>query len=347
MQTKYRVVDLHTAGEPVRIIVEGYPQLTGRTILDKRREAQERHDHIRRRLMLEPRGHADMYGVIPVQPSDPAANLAVLFTHNSGYSTMCGHATLAIGRWAVESRRVALRRPVTSFNLECPCGLVEVQSRVEGETVRSVSFKSVPGFLFADDLEIEVPEIGALKLDIAYGGAFYAVLPASATGLNLFESTLGELVAAATAITDHIRAHVEIRHPDEPDLGFLYGTIFTDDEPADSPRPSYNVCVFGQSQVDRSPTGSGVTARMALDHAKGRLPLGAKREFRGVTGQSFFATLDTAARVGAHSAVRVVVEGSSYYSGSSDLIVEEADPLADGFQLLSSLPAGWGGRNKD
>src|SRR4051794_41053924 len=168
------VTDMHTAGEPVRIVTGGYPTLAGATILDKRREARERHDHLRRALMLEPRGHAGMYGVIPVAPSTPDAVLGALFMHNEGYSTMCGHATIALGRWLVESGTVPAVEPETSIALELPCGVVRVTCRVENGRVISTAFDSVPAFLSHRDVEVEVEVdgLGRVRLDIAYGGAF-------------------------------------------------------------------------------------------------------------------------------------------------------------------------------
>jgi proline racemase len=261
------VTDMHTAGEPVRIVTGGYPELTGATILDKRREAREHHDHLRRALMLEPRGHAGMYGVIPVKPATAGAAIGALFMHNEGYSTMCGHATIALGRWLVESGQVRATEPETRFALELPCGLVTVACRLERGRVISTSFESVPAFLSHSRIDVQVEGFGTVHLDIAYGGAFYAILPSSTLGLDFFRTPIADLVGAATAITNAVRRSVSITHPDGADLSFLYGTILTDDAPA--PAPSCNLCVFAEGQIDRSPTGSGVTARMARDHACG------------------------------------------------------------------------------
>ena len=216
-------VDMHTAGEPVRIVTGGYPALAGDTILAKRRDARESHDRFRRAMMLEPRGHAGMYGVIPVPPSIPDAVLGVLFTHNEGYSTMCGHATIALGRWVVDSGLVPVVEPVTRFAIEAPCGRLALACTVEAGQVTAVRFESVPAFVLHRDLAVEVPGLGRIVTDIAYGGAFYAILPASALGLDFFRDNVDELVSRAGDLTDAIRAKLQIRHPDEPDLGFLYG----------------------------------------------------------------------------------------------------------------------------
>ena len=333
----YRTLDLHTAGEPVRIVVEGYPELPGATILEKRRQAEARFDHIRRRLMLEPRGHPDMYGVIPVPPSDPAAALAVLFMHNSGYSTMCGHAVIAIGRWAVEEGLVPVRHPVTEFGLECPCGVVRVAVEVDTTGPGAVRFDSVPAFAYRLDAAVATARLGEVTFDIAFGGAFYAILPASRLGLSLAESPLETLIAVGREITAAGRAHLEIAHPEAPDLAFLYGTILTDDVTPDSPAPTRNLCIFAEGQVDRSPTGSGVTARIALDHARGRLAIGAKREFQGLTGEPFSGELARETRAGGRPAAIVRVGGRAYHTGRSTFVVESDDSLRDGFTVPERL----------
>lgn len=325
------VVDMHTAGEPVRIIVGGYPDLVGATILDKRREALERHDQLRRALMLEPRGHADMYGVIPVVPSHPEAVFGALFTHNEGYSTMCGHATVALGKWLVESGRVPAAEPETRFAIELPCGLVRLCCTVRNGRVTRTAFDSVPAFLAQRDAVIDVPGIGAVTCDLAYGGAFYAVLPSSRIGLDFFDTPLERLVAAGKAITDAGRRALRIVHPDAADLGFLYGTILTDDAPV--PEPTYNLCIFADGQVDRSPTGSGVTARMAADHARGLIGHGAERSYHGPSGIPFTAEVIGDTRAGEMAAVQVRVGGYASFTGTATFTIDPEDPLGFGFTL--------------
>jgi trans-L-3-hydroxyproline dehydratase len=335
----YRTLDMHTAGEPVRIVTDGYPALPGATILEKRRYAQARLDHIRRHLMLEPRGHADMYGVIPVEPSHPEADLAVLFTHNSGYSTMCGHATIAIARWAVEHKLVPVERPLTTFNLECPCGVVRVTVEVGETGTGAVTFESVPAFASHLDLSISTERFGRVRLNISFGGAFYAILPASRIGLSMLETPLETLIQAGREISAATRAQVVIEHPDAADLAFLYGTILTDDAAPGDAAASLNLCIFGAGQVDRSPTGSGVTARLALDHARGALPIGSRRVFRGLTGEPFTGELLREARAGSRPAVIVRVGGRAYYTGTSTFVIEAEDPLRDGFPIPQNLSA--------
>jgi len=335
---RYTVTDMHTAGEPVRIFTGGVPALRGATLLEKRRDARDTHDHVRRRLMLEPRGHADMYGVWPTEPSHPDAALAVLFTHNEGYSTMCGHATIALGRWVIDQKMVPVTVPETRFVLECPCGPVTVYASVdEAGRVGRVAFDSVPAFVPQLDLALDVADFGPVTVDIAYGGAFYAVVRASALGLDLWNSPYETLVQAGRRITEAGRAQARISHPVEPDLGFLYGTILIDDVAPESDAPTYNLCVFGGGQVDRSPTGSGATARMALDHARGLIGPGRRREFRGLSGVGFDAEIRAATGDG----VIVRVGGESFYHGEQTVICEDGDPLLNGLEVPEVLRDLW------
>lgn len=326
---------MHTAGEPVRIVESGYPLLTGATLLEKRRDARDRFDHLRRRLMLEPRGHGGMYGVIPTPPSHPGAALAVLFMHQEGYSTMCGHATIAIGRWLLDSGGLTVTAGRAGFGLETPCGLVRVEVTRGDADAPLVTFESVPSYASHLDQSLAVPGYGAVRFDVAYGGAYYAILPASRLGLPLMTTPLGELVQAGIAITNAARATLRISHPVEPDLGFLYGTLLTDDTELGSPAgvPSHNLCIFGAGQLDRSPTGSGVTARFALAAARGRLEVGQSHEVRGVSGQGFVGTLAAIEPSSNGPMARVKVTGRAYYASRSEIIAEADDPFMNGFDL--------------
>lgn len=321
--------EMHTGGEAVRIVESGYPRLEGRTILDKRRQAREHFDRYRRLIMFEPRGHYDMYGVIPVEPDLPEADMAVLFIHNEGYSTMCGHAVIALGRYAVDRGIVPAVEPATIVRIQCPCGLVTAHVEVRDGRAGAVSFVSVPAFAAALDATVTVPGFGPVTLDIGYGGAFYAFLPAERLGLTL-EARAGQLVEAADAVSAAVKAQMTIEHPLEPDLGFLYGTILTDGGDGRH-RPTTNVCVFADREVDRSPTGSGVTARVALMQARGDLAPGETRRFRSITGSEFTGAIESLTDLAGRPAVTARVAGKAHYSGSAVFTVEADDPFPDGF----------------
>jgi proline racemase len=325
------VIDMHTGGEPLRIITSGYPPLPKGTILEKRAYVRDNLDHLRKVLMFEPRGHHDMYGALLVEPDLPGADLAVLFMHNEGYSTMCGHAVIALGRYAVDKGLVTKTEPVTRLNIECPCGMVIADVAVKDGKAGSVSFESVPAFLFAKDVELDLGDFGPITFDIAYGGAFYCLLDAAQFGLEFGVSSIRSFTDAADALTQAAKG-IALSHPDSADLAFLYGTIITDGGDGKD-APTRNVCVFADREVDRSPTGSGVTARLAAMFAKGRIGIGETRIFESVTGARFTGEVARSERYGPYDAVIACVGGRAHYSGEASYIVEEDDPLGGGFLL--------------
>lgn len=327
------VLDMHTGGEPVRIIRGGYPPVPGPTILAKRRYAKEHLDHLRRLLMFEPRGHFDMYGALLVEPSLPGADLAVLFMHNEGYSTMCGHAVIALGRYAVDHGLVPKVEPFTEVGIECPCGLVKATVEVQQGRSGRVSFESVPAFLFAEQVRVEVPGHGTVVTDISYGGAFYALADSAQFGLEVRKSRVRDLVDAATALSAAVNAALAIEHPIEKDLGFLYGSILTDGRERPEDGPSANICVFADAEVDRSPTGSGVTARMAARFQRGIIAPGQLCEFESVTGARFTGEVLRPVSCGAKEAVVVRVGGQACYMGEAKFWLEEGDEIGKGFLL--------------
>jgi trans-L-3-hydroxyproline dehydratase len=262
-------LDAHAAGEPLRIIIGGLPALEGATILERRRFMREHYDHIRRALVWEPRGHYNMYGCVLTPPVTAEADLGVLFLHNEGYSTMCGHGVIALVTALIEAGAVPTKGPQTPINLDTPAGLVRATAHITADgQVERVSFLNVPSFVYARDLAIDLAPYGRIAVDIAFGGAFYAIVPSAAVGLRVAPEQVAQLVAAGEAIKRTVNAVLPIQHPSEADLSFLYGTILTG-PPEASEHHSRNICVFANAEVDRSPTGTGVSARLALHHAKG------------------------------------------------------------------------------
>jgi proline racemase len=325
------VVDMHTGGEPVRIVTGGYPPIPKGTILEKRAFVRDNLDHLRKMLIFEPRGHYDMYGALLVEPDLPGADIAVLFMHNEGYSTMCGHAVIALGRYAVDQGLVAAREPVTTVNIECPCGLVVASVEVSDGRAGAVSFESVPAFLFACDRSVELEGYGRIVFDIAYGGAFYALADCRQVGLEFGRDRVREFVDAASALTERLKTTFPLAHPDHDELAFLYGTILTDGGDGFGGVPTRNICVFAEAEVDRSPTGSGVTARLAAMHAKGQLPLGEERLFESVVGSRFSGSVARTTKAGEYDAVIARVRGRAFYTGKSEYWLEEGDELGQGF----------------
>ena len=333
MTESLTVVDMHTGGEPVRIVTSGYPPIPPSTILEKRAFVRDNLDHLRKLLMFEPRGHADMYGALLVEPDMPDADLAVLFMHNEGYSTMCGHAVIALGRYAVDERIVPAREPLTPVNIQCPCGLVRADVEVTGGKAGAVSFESVPAFLHTRDAVLELPGFGEITFDVAYGGAFYALADAGQFGLRFGRSRARDFADAATALTQAVKSAVPLDHPDDPDLAFLYGSILSDGHGGSGGVASKNVCIFADAQIDRSPTGSGVTARLAAMHARGAVKPGEERLFESIAGSRFSGAVAGVTSAGDYDAVTVRVSGRAYYSGRAEFSVEDDDELGRGFLL--------------
>lgn len=329
------VVDMHTGGEPLRIIIGGYPEVKGDSVLAKRRYVREHLDHLRRVLMFEPRGHYDMYGALIVDSEIAEADLAVLFMHNEGYSTMCGHAVIALGRFAVDYKLVKEpRSPETQVNIHCPCGLVKAFVEYSEGKTGAVRFLSVPAFAFATDVTVMVEGFGEVTVDISYGGAFYAFVNAQRFGLDVTKSRTQDLVNAAREVTNAVKSQVKLHHPSSDDLAFLYGTILTDGKDDYSPEPTANICVFADAQVDRSPCGSGVTARVALQFHKGLIKLNQTRTFQsGATGSQFTGKAVEETRCGDFRAVVVEVAGRGFYTGVSRFVQEPEDKLTHGFLL--------------
>ncbi|XP_013084253.2 trans-L-3-hydroxyproline dehydratase-like isoform X1 [Biomphalaria glabrata] len=332
--------EMHTGGEPVRIIESGFPKPRGETILDKINDLRQNYDHLRKFVILEPRGHFDMYAVLLVPPDNPEADIGAIFLHNEGYSTMCGHACVALGRYAVDNGLIELNLHQEStteaqVNIQVPCGLVKtfVSVQEDGDVIRTgrVRFESVPSFVVCQDVCVQVEGYGDCQIDVAYGGAFYAFVSSADLSVDLQSSPIAEIAKAATALKAAVSSAVSLHHPETP--AFLYGIMVVDSRKAFAEDGVYHhTCIFADSETDRSPCGSGCTARAALMFQRGQLKLGQTCTFRsGVTGSEFQARVVNTSRVDLTDAVVVEVEGQGYYSGRNILTLEEGDSLGKGF----------------
>jgi trans-L-3-hydroxyproline dehydratase len=326
-------LDAHAGGEPLRIVTGGLPDIEGETVLEKRRYMREHLDEYRSALMWEPRGHADMYGAVLTDPESDEADFGVLFLHNDGYSTMCGHGIVALGRVAVETGFVEPTPPVTTIGMDTPAGLVtaEVETDAEGSP-GAVTFENVPSFVVETDCVLTVPGFGEVPYDLAFGGAFYAYCEADDVGLDLGSASMADLVSAGRRIKEQVAETREITHPTEPDLGFLYGTIICGDaerEEADS----RNVCIFADGEVDRSPTGTGVSGRVALRAAAGDLAPGEGFVVESIVGSTFSGRFEERTTVREYDAVVPRVTGEAHVVGRSEFLLDPTDPLRDGFLL--------------
>ncbi|MEU4194905.1 proline racemase family protein [Kribbella sp. NPDC026611] len=313
------VVDYHTAGEPFRIVTS--VDIPGATVADRRVVAQTSPavDRVRQLLVNEPRGHADMYGGFVVPGDDSGADFGVVFWHKDGYSTACGHGTIALATWAVETGLVGPGEVV----IDVPSGRVVAQVNCVGDAVESVAFRNVPSYVLSRQVPLSTSR-GEVLADISFGGAFYASVAASSVGLSVVPECYAELVAIGREIKwalDPLAIH-----PTDPRLSGLYGTILYDDLGRAHQR---NLAVFADGEADRSPCGSGTSARLALLHADGLLGPDEVLRHDSIVGTTFLG------RVVADVAGGVITEvtGSAYRTGTATFTLDERDPLGTGFTL--------------
>lgn len=328
--SRVSVMDMHTGGEPLRILIDGYPKVPGKTILEKRNFFRDHHDHIRKGTMWEPRGHADMYGAVITEPCSANSDFGTFFLHNEGYSTMCGHAIIALTKFVLETKLIRKRGDRPQLVIDAPPGQIISTGFRENGVVKSVSFKNVPSFVLYRDQTVQVPGLGRVQYDVAFGGAFYAIVDAEKYGLPLDDSSYSKLIEMGMQIKRSVMNKQKITHPFEPDLSFLYGTIFTS-KPNHSSRHSRNVCIFANGEVDRSATGSGVSARAALEHARGDLNIGQNIEIESILGTTMEVEISGLTTFGPHQAVVPIVIGSAAFIGKSTFWFDPEDPLKDGF----------------
>ena len=327
---KFTVIDSHTGGEPFRIVIDGLPEIPGGTVLERRRYAQENLDHLRKILVWEPRGHPDMYGAWIGEPISPDSDISVLFLHNEGFSTMCGHGIIALTKVALEAGILSIEGPETTIRIDTPAGQVTATARVEEGWVTSVRFRNVPSFAVELDATVEVPGLGAVTYDLAFGGAFYAYVDSGSVGVDL--SDAGALIDLGRSIKRSIVESREIVHPTESELGFLYGVIFTG-PPADSAHHSRNVCVFAEGELDRSPTGTGVSGRLAILHERGELEVGQAITVESIVGSTFTGRIAGESSVGSRQAIIPEISGTAHITGRTEFWVDPDDKLGKGFLL--------------
>jgi trans-L-3-hydroxyproline dehydratase len=325
-------IDAHTAGEPLRIILSGFPEIKGDTILEKRRYLKENHDNLRTALMWEPRGHADMYGCIIVPPEKEDSDFGILFLHNEGYSSMCGHGIIAVTKVVLETGMYEKKEPITKIKIDSPAGLVTAFARIENQNIESIYFQNVPSFVLLENEEVFIDGWGKIKFDVAFGGAFYALVKAEDAKVKMVPDSFRELIEKGLAIKKAVMKNFEIKHPYNDDLSFLYGTIFYG-APISKDAHSRNVCIFAEGEVDRSPTGTGVSARMALHYHKGEIEIDKPILVESIIGTKFIGKVIETTKYGNYNAVIPQVEGNAFITGKNIFYVNPNDPLKDGFIL--------------
>jgi len=330
--TKITSIDAHTGGEPLRILTSGFPELPGDSILAKRRYAQENFDHLRTALMCEPRGHADMYGCVLTEPVTADGDFGILFLHNAGFSTMCGHGIIAIVKVGLETGLIQKEGNRPTIKIDTPAGRVTAVAKRENGRVSQVSFRNVPSFVYALEQRVTVPAVGPIKYDVAYGGAFYAFVSADELGLGMAEKDFGQLIDVGIRIKKSVMQSLPIKHPFEEDLGFLYGVIFVG-AAHDAKHHSRNVCMFADGEIDRSPTGTGISARAALHFAKGEIGINEPFMVESILGSTFTGEVVETLNYGPYAAVIPQITGTAHIVGRNELLIDPEDPLQHGFIL--------------
>lgn len=327
---KITTIEAHTAGEPLRIITSGIPDIPGKTILAKRQYAQKHLDHLRTGLMWEPRGHADMYGALLTEPVTSDGDLGVLFLHNEGFSTMCGHGIIALTKVVLDTGVIVKTGDHPVLKIDSPAGRIAATGHREQGVVKKVSFLNVPSFVYKSDLKVEVPDLGQVKYDLAFGGAFYAFCSAEQLGLGLKPQDHDSLITAGTKIKKTVMDNISITHPLEKDLGFLYGTIFIG-PPENTNHHSRNVCIFAEGEVDRSPTGTGVSARAAIHYHRKELNQGKTITIESILGTTMDVKINDITKVGPYQAVAPEVSGIAFITGQNEFYFDPDDHLGKGF----------------
>ncbi len=348
-----QVLDMHCAGEPLRIVRSGFPNVPDAPVLERRRWVAANADHVRRAIINEPRGHRDMYGAALLPPHGEDADACLLFMHNEGYSTMCGHGVIAVTTALIEEGLFPATEPVTTIRYEVPAGLVTAQATVtrtaEGaHRVDLVRFTNVPSYLAERSLALAPDGVelfgralaaGHLKVDLAFGGAYYGIVDARQLGLRVVPEQASQLRRVGAAITETLRRDHTPSHPTDADLSFVYGTIIVDLEPQTSPDGRAtdahlrNATIFADAELDRSPCGSGTSALLAQLHARGRLRTGREVINASITGERFLGRVESETDFGGVPAVITSVAGTAYATGYATLVVDERDPLGEGFVL--------------
>ncbi len=327
-----QTVESHTMGEPTRIVIGGLPKIPGKTMPEKMEYLQENMDYLRTMLMLEPRGHNDMFGAIFTEPYSEEADIGVIFMDGGGYLNMCGHGSIGSATCAVEMGIVPVTEPYTNVVLEAPAGMIKARVKVEDGKAKEASIVNVAAFLYKKDVVVDVPEVGKVTMDISFGGSFFALVKASSLNLELIPENAAKLNDIGMKIIHAVNDQVEIQHPvlkhiKTVDLCEFYG-------PAKSPDADMqNAVVFGQGQLDRSPCGTGTSAKLADLYARGELKVGDSLVNESIICTKFKGKILSETKVGEFNAIIPEITGSAYITGFSQYLIDPDDPVKYGFIL--------------
>lgn len=331
--TLFTAIDSHTEGEPTRVITEGVRDVPGSSMLEKQAYIQTYLDHIRKLAVLEPRGHSAMVGAILLPPANPAADIGVVYMDESGYLLMCGHGTIGICTVVLETGMLQTKEPKSHITIDTPAGLVHAAAFVDNGHVCEVAIRNVPSFLHSSDVRIYVPRFGDLLLDIAWGGNFFAILPAEAIGMPLERSSVKRLASAAKEIMDAIQEQVRVSHPDQPQITEIKHIMFT--APSDTEGAhGKNATFIYPDNLDRSPCGTGTSARMAVMYAREQLDLHQEFVHESLLGTTFTGKLlERTALPSGGTAVIPEISGRAWITGFQRFVLDPTDPFQSGFSI--------------
>ncbi len=336
MATKhtFKCIDAHTCGNPVRLVAEGGPQLTGKTISQKRQHFLKEFDWIRKGLMFEPRGHDMMSGSILYPPSDPDNDFSVLFIETSGCLPMCGHGSIGTVTIAVEEGLVVPKTP-GKIRMETPAGLVEVSYGTAGGKVNWVRLTNVPSYLAAGNLRVESKDLGLITFDVAYGGNFYAIVDTQSNFTGIQDYAAGDLIRFSRALREDINTKYPGRfvHPEHASIRDV-SHILWDGATISPAATARNAVFYGDKAIDRSPCGTGTSARMAQWYAQGKLQLGQEFIHESYIGSQFIGKVEAEVSLGELKAIVPSIEGWAKVYGHNTITIEEDDPYWQGFQVL-------------
>ncbi len=333
----FKTIDSHTMGEATRIIYEGFPDLPGKTMMEKKKYLEEHYDHYRKALMLEPRGHRDMFGALLTKPVHPEADIGIVFMDSGGYLNMCGHGSIGAASMAVETGLVKITEPYTEVVLDTPSGIIRTKVSVINGKAVEVSMQNVPSFLYKEELHIDISGYGRISCDIAFGGSFFALVDADKIGLELTMDNMNKITELGMELRNKINNEVIIQHPyldiTTVDLVEFYAH-------ADHPKADLKNCViFGDAQADRSPCGTGTSAKLAALYAKGKLKLREIFVYESITGALFKGEVVQEVEINGKKAIIPQITGSAYITGMNEWILDEDDPLEYGFLLGRNIEA--------
>ncbi|MBV1817057.1 proline racemase family protein [Anaerosalibacter bizertensis] len=329
-------IDAHTCGEPLRIITSGLPPIEGDTILEKREFVLKHYDYLRKMMMLEPRGHSGMYGCIIVPPVTEDGDFGVLFTHNEGLSSMCGHGIIAVTKVAIETGMIPAENGVKVVKIDSPAGRITAYADVKDGKVEQVRFQNVPCFVYEENVKVDVAGIGEVTGEVVYCGAFYVYLDVNQVGLKVNPENSEELVRIGMEIKNKLASKMEFKHPTSG-VNWLYGTIFYEPLRRENKELyTKNICIFAEGQIDRSPTGTGTGGRVALHYSKGEMNKEDILINNSVIDTTMKAKIIEDTKVGEYDAVITEVSGTAYISGFNQLVLDPEDPLPEGFRISGS-----------